>query len=128
MCLMCRFLKGKMQHKGCVRKKMAVAATIGATVGVVAGLLLASKPGRETREELVKKIKELPDKAKELAKKTHEKLEKVKEKISEETHTMLDEVKEKVTDAEDAMNEGQRFKKPVEITEEEIDSFKKKLK
>lgn len=128
MCLLCELLKGKMERRGCVRRKMAVAATIGAAVGVVAGVLLAPKAGKETREELIKDIKELPDKAKELSEKTYEKLEEVKEKIADETHKMLGGVKETVSEAEDAIDEDSRFKKPSEITEEEVDAFKNKLK
>lgn len=128
MCLLYELLKGKMERKGRVRRKMALAAIIGAAAGVVAGVLLAPRAGKETREELMNNIKELPDKAKELSEKTHEKLEEVKEKIVDETHKILGSVKETVSEAEDALDEGSRFKNPSKITEEEVDSFKNKLK
>src|SRR5665647_2422213 len=128
MCLLCTLLRGRMERKHDVCKKVAIAATVGMTVGIVTGILLAPKAGKKTREELLKKIQELPDKAKGLSEKTQEKLGEVKEKITEETQKIVSGVKEKVSDIEDEMAEDSRFQKPTEITGEQVDAFKKKLK
>ena len=117
MCLLCLLLEGKIERKCVVRKKMAVAATIGAVVGGFAGVLLAPKAGKETRKDIVKNIKEMTKKVKELAKKDLEKLEVMEEIIKAETHKIVSEVKETVSDIEDAANDSPHF-----------ESFKKKLK
>lgn len=46
-------------------KDVAIATALGITVGAAAGVLLAPKAGKETREELVKAARELPAKVKE---------------------------------------------------------------
>jgi hypothetical protein len=83
------FEKAKKQRKAKEQKKalknVAVGAAIGATVGAVAGVLLAPKPGKETREDIAKAAQEAVDKAK-------IKLEEVKEKAGE----VVEEVKGKV--------------------------------
>lgn len=61
----------------------AIGAAVGLTVGAVAGVLLAAKSGKETREDLTNAAKELPGKAKEVLERTKEKVEEVKEKLQE---------------------------------------------
>ena len=117
MCLLCLLLEGKIERKCVVRKKMAVAAMLGAVAGGFAGVLLAPKAGRETQKDIVKNIKALTNRAKELSNKNLEKIEVIEEKIYEETHNMLSEVKETVSDITDVTNESPHF-----------ESFKKKLK
>ena len=113
-----------------VRRKIAIGTTIGLTVGAVAGVLLAPKTGKVTRGELMKNIKELPDKAKELSEKTQEVMGELKEKITEETHKIMSGVgvKESTFDMDDEIHDNTYFQKPTEITEEQVDAFKKKLK
>ena len=110
------------------RKQVAIGATIGLTVGAVAGVLLAPKAGKETREDLAKSIQELPEKAKELSVKTQEILSEAKEKIAEETHKIMSGAKEKVAEIKDELEEDSHFQKPTDITEEQVDAFKTKLK
>ena len=110
------------------RKQVAIGATIGLTVGAVAGVLLAPKAGKETREDLAKSIQELPEKAKELSVKTQGILSEAKEKIAEETHKIMSGTKEKVAEIKDELEEDSHFQKPTDITEEQVDAFKTKLK
>jgi len=96
MSLMDLLPKVKLERESDVRKKVAIGATVGLTVGAVAGVLLAPKAGKETREELVKTLHELPDKAKALHVKAHKVVEEATEKITEETHKILCGEKEKL--------------------------------
>ncbi len=64
-------------------QNVALGAAVGVTVGAVAGVLLAPKSGKETREDVVKAVKELPDKAKEGIETVKEKIEEVKKNVSE---------------------------------------------
>jgi len=50
-------------------KKLALGAVIGAAAGLVAGILTAPKSGRETREDIKKKARELKGKARKNRKK-----------------------------------------------------------
>jgi len=63
--------KIKLEHEGEVRKKVAIGTAIGLTVGAVAGVLLAPKAGKETRDDLAKTIDELPGKVKEFSDRAH---------------------------------------------------------
>lgn len=55
-------------------KKLPIAAVIGAVAGVVAGVLVAPKSGRETRDDITKRAKELKKgSAKKLSKATKRK-------------------------------------------------------
>ena len=88
---------GRWEREKLARRKIAIGAAVGLTVGAVAGVLLAPKTGKETREELVKNIQELPDKAKRLSEKTHAVMDEIKEEVTEETHKIMDGVKEAVS-------------------------------
>lgn len=127
MCLLCTLLRGRMERKHDVCKKVAVAATIGLTVGAVAGVLLAPKAGKETREDILQNLNELPDKAKELSDKVQVMMGEVKDEITEETQKLMSEVKEVSSDIKNEMEDDSRFQKPTEITEEQVKAFKKKL-
>lgn len=84
----------KMESKRNERKKVVIAATLGVTTGVVAGLLLAPKSGKQTWEYLSKNIHKLPKKARVFSEKTQEMMGEAKESIAEETHKIMSEVKE----------------------------------
>jgi gas vesicle protein len=122
------FTESKREHKKDIRKKVTVAATIGVAVGAVAGVLLAPHSGKETRNDLMTNIQELPDKAKELSDKAQKKMSEVTEKITEETHKIMCGVKEVNADIQNEMHADSHLKKPIEISEEQVDAFKKKLK
>lgn len=67
-----------------------IGAALGLTVGALAGVLLAPKSGKETREDLSNAAKELPGKAKEVLEKAKEKVEETKEKL-QDARTKVDE-------------------------------------
>ena len=119
--------KVKLERESEVRKKVAIGATIGLTVGAVAGVLLAPKAGKETREDILQNLNELPDKAKELSDKVQVMMGEVKDEITEETQKLMGEVKEVSSDIKNEMQDDPRFQKPTEITEEQVKAFKKKL-
>lgn len=79
--------KGKKSREKKARvktiKNNAIGAAIGVTVGAAAGVLLAPKSGKETREEIAATAKELPDKAKEFVEKAQEKIEEAKAKLKD---------------------------------------------
>jgi len=120
--------KVKLERESEVRKKVAIGATIGLTVGAVAGVLLAPKAGRKTREDILQNLNELPDKAKELSDKVQVMMGEVKDEITEETQKLMGEVKEVSSDIKNEIQDDPRFQKLTEITEEQVDAFKKKLK
>jgi len=60
-----------------------IGVTLGFTVGLVGGLLLAPKPGRETREDITKAAKQLPVKAKGVLGNAKEKVKDTKAKLKE---------------------------------------------
>lgn len=72
-----RQAKKKEQMK--TRANMAAGIAAGVAVGAVAGLLLAPKPGKETRQDIKKKAKEVSGAIKD---KTTEVVDTVKEKSS----------------------------------------------
>lgn len=61
-------------------KNTAIGAAVGLTVGAAAGILLAPKSGKESREDISKAVKELPDKAKEFIEKAQDRIEEFKGK------------------------------------------------
>ena len=87
------FEKVKKQRKAAENKKalknVAVGAALGVTVGAVAGVLLAPKSGKETREELAVATKDAVEKAK-------VKIEEVKEKTLEKVEEAKGQLKQKM--------------------------------
>ena len=65
------------------RKNVLAGLALGAVVGAAAGVLLAPKSGKETREALADAAAKLPEKAKEIAEMSKTKLEEVKTKLRE---------------------------------------------
>ena len=102
---------GRWERERMARRKIAIGAAIGLTVGAVAGVLLAPKTGKETREDIVKTIQELPEKAKKLSEKTQTVMGEIKEEITEKTDEIMDEAKEAVSDTKDYMHDAARVKK-----------------
>src|SRR5664280_475108 len=94
MSLMDLLPKVKLERESEVRKKVAIGATVGLTVGAVAGVLLAPKAGKETRDELMKTIHELPEKAKPFSDKARKVVEETTGKIIDETHKIMSGEKE----------------------------------
>ena len=59
-------IEPKEKKKGSTLAKVAIGAGIGAAVGVGVGVLIAPKSGKETRDDLKKKLDELLAKVKEI--------------------------------------------------------------
>ena len=82
---------------------------VGAGIGIGIGLLLAAKPGKETREDIKKKFKELEDKFKsldytELKEEAITKLDDLKLKIKDLDQEEVAEIaKEKIVDIKDGL-------------------------
>ena len=72
-------------------KKLAVGVGAAATVGVAAGILLAPKAGKETREDIKNKAEEVIDNTKEIV---HKNVEHVKESTSHAAHEISDVIKD----------------------------------
>src|SRR5665647_1015963 len=64
-------------------KKLAAGIGIAATVGVAAGVLLAPKSGKETRQDIMDKAEDVVETTKEIA---HKKVEFVKDSASQAAH------------------------------------------
>ncbi|MBP2667621.1 MAG: hypothetical protein H6Q76_2601 [Firmicutes bacterium] len=99
--------KVKRERESEVRKKVAIGTAIGLTVGAVAGVLLAPKAGKESRDDLVKTIGELPGKAKELSDKAHKMVGEATGKIAEETHKIMCREKEMLAGLNEDVLKGQ---------------------
>lgn len=108
---------------------------IGACIGVGIGLLVASKPGKETREDIKKKFKELEDKFRELdindlKDGAIEKLEVLKEKIANlDSDQIADFTKEKIGDIKDGLVDLTKSvkKKSVPVIKRIVDDISEKL-
>ena len=72
-------------------KKLAA----GSVVGVIAGILLAPKSGKETRKDIADKAIETKDAAKNTIKESANTIKEVKEKISEDVKNKIDEFKDR---------------------------------
>ncbi len=71
------------RERGKTIKNTAIGAAIGVTVGAAAGILLAPKSGKETREDIAQAARELPGKAKEVVEKAQGKIDEVKDKMKD---------------------------------------------
>ena len=108
---------------------------IGACIGVGIGLLVASKPGKETREDIKKKFKELEDKFRELdindlKDGAIEKLETLKEKIANlDSDQIADFTKEKIGDIKDGLVDLTKSvkKQSVPVIKRIVDDISEKL-
>lgn len=108
---------------------------IGACIGVGIGLLVASKPGKETREDIKKKFKELEDKFRELdltelKDGAIEKLDALKHKISNlDSDQVADFTKEKISDIKNGLVELTKSvkRKSVPVIKKIVDDIASKL-
>ncbi|MBR5662983.1 MAG: YtxH domain-containing protein [Bacilli bacterium] len=108
---------------------------IGACIGVGIGLLVASKPGKETREDIKKKFKELEDKFRELDMSdlkagAVEKLDVLKEKIANlDSDQVADFTKEKIADIKNGLSDLTKSvkKKSVPVIKRIVDDISEKL-
>jgi gas vesicle protein len=62
-------------------KKMATAATVGSAVGAIAGVLLAPKSGKETRQDIVNNVKSTSENVRNSARDIKEKAVGVQNKL-----------------------------------------------
>jgi gas vesicle protein len=77
------------------------AVTAGAALGLVAGLLLAPKSGRETRDQLLQKTKHSMDEG-------QEKIEEARDKVQEKADKVADTASQAVDREKEAVKEVQR--------------------
>lgn len=114
--------RGKRARKQKERKKflqnVALGAAVGVTVGAVAGVLLAPKSGKETREDVVKAVKGLPGKAKEGIEAVKEKVEEVKKSVTEKAEDIKKSVTEKAEDIKKDVTEkaGEKIEEAKTVT------------
>ncbi len=97
--------KGKKNREKQVRRKVAIGATLGMTIGAVAGVLLAPKAGKDTRTDLAKNAQDLTETIKEISVKTQDLVGEAKERLSEKSHEIMSDVKEKISDIKKEKNE-----------------------
>ncbi|SFL75829.1 YtxH domain-containing protein [Pelosinus propionicus] len=97
--------KGKRNREKRVRQKVAIGATLGMTIGAVAGVLLAPKAGKETRAGLAKNAKNVTETIKEISAKTQDLVAETKGRLSEKSHDIMSDVKEKISDIKKEKNE-----------------------
>ena len=108
---------------------------IGACVGLGIGLLVATKPGKETREDIKKKFKELEEKFRsldltELKDGALDKLEILKEKISDlDSDKVTSFTKEKISDIKSGLAELSKSvkKKSIPVIKRIVDDIADKL-
>ena len=74
-------------------KKILKAGFWGVILGAIAGLFLAPKSGKETREDLKQKAGEMKDKAMATAEKIENKAEAVIEKVEQKAEETVQEIK-----------------------------------
>ena len=118
----------KLERASEIRKKVAIGATIGLTVGAVAGVLLAPKAGKDNRKDLMKTIHELPAKVKPVSDKAQEKIRETKEKITGKTHKFMGDAKEKGSGINTEVHDDMYFKKLTAKAEEAADAFQRDRK
>ncbi len=97
--------KGKRNREKKVRQKVAIGATLGMTIGAVAGVLLAPKSGKDTRADLAKNAQELTESIKEISVKTQDMVGEAKERLSEKSLEIMNDVKDKISEIKTEPNE-----------------------
>jgi gas vesicle protein len=80
-------------------KKIAVGAVVGAAAGFVAGVLLAPKSGKETREDLKNGSKKVVKEADKQLKGLHDDLSKIVDKVESRASDMTEAAKKEAADA-----------------------------
>ncbi len=92
--------------------KVAYGLTIGAALGAIGGLLLAPKPGKETREDIAAKAKETAESTKETLAEKKEALAEKREELKEKK----EELKEKYEEEKEKRQAGEKSSEEVEDT------------
>ena len=108
---------------------------VGACIGLGIGLLIATKPGKETREDIKKKFKELEEKFRsldltELKEGAIDKLEVLKEKISNlDSDKITDFTKEKISDIKEGLKDLSKSvkKKSIPVIKRIVDDIADRL-
>ncbi len=90
----------------------------GAVVGFVAGILVAPRPGKETRELLMEKAREYVEEGQKLYEGQREKVEKLVETGKEAITEKVDLAKEKIGQAKEKIQEKVESLKSKEAVEE----------
>lgn len=84
--------KSRKKRENRLRRKVLAGIVLGAAAGLAAGILLAPKSGKETRQDFSEAISRLPDKLKEAGKLGSEKLKQVKLQLQKGQQSALSEV------------------------------------
>lgn len=109
-------------------KNVAVGTAIGTFIGAITGILFAPKSGKETREDIANKTKEVAGNIKEAVNEQMEVAKKIKGKVKDEIKQVYTDIKEKkkllpedLEDSEDVVivEENEETEESVDITLEE---------
>ncbi len=73
--------------------KLFLATSLGTIAGAAAGVLLAPKSGKETREDIADKVTELKDQLEDLSEKSKQVAEDLKESVQEHAEELKAEAK-----------------------------------
>ncbi|MDG0810853.1 YtxH domain-containing protein [Cohnella rhizosphaerae] len=83
---------------------MVKGVVIGGVVGAAAALLLAPKPGKETRQDLMNAYSKSMDKSKEWASTAGSKTQELASKVGQSASDMISQTKSVLSNAKDGMN------------------------
>ncbi|NLY85471.1 MAG: YtxH domain-containing protein [Tissierellia bacterium] len=109
-------------------KNVAVGTAIGTFIGAITGILFAPKSGKETREDIANKTKEVAGNIKEAVYEQMEVAKKIQGKVKDEIKQVYTDIKEKkkvlpedLEDSEDVVivEENEETEESVDITLEE---------
>ncbi len=109
-------------------KNVAVGTAIGTFIGAITGILFAPKSGKETREDIANKTKEVAGNIKEAVNEQMEVAKKIQGKVKDEIKQVYTDIKEKkkvlpedLEDSEDVVivEENEETEESVDITLEE---------
>lgn len=109
-------------------KNVAVGTAIGTFIGAITGILFAPKSGKETREDIANKTKEVAGNIKEAVNEQMEVAKKIQGKLKDEIKQVYTDIKEKkkvlpedLEDSEDVVivEENEETEESVDITLEE---------
>ena len=108
------------------KKDIVKDMAIGVVIGAVAGILLAPKPGKETREDLKRKSKEIAENAKLTVEEKVNEAGKFTEELSSELEDSIEEAKDAKDELEEDIIEGYSDVRHTVTVKEKRDDLKRK--